>query len=65
MYQSHLNNKKCYRCLFEENLSLILNEKIIIYANKMLTENEYEYLVNRNYKTSNFYMTPKLRKTKE
>ena len=31
----------------------------------MLTESEYEYLVNRNYKTSNFYMTPKLRKTKE
>ena len=45
-----------------------MNEKIINYANKyrsILTDNEYEYLINRNYKISNFYMNPKLHKSKE
>ena len=31
----------------------------------ILTDNEYEYLINRNYKISNFYMNPKLHKSKE
>ena len=47
---------------------MIVNEKIINYANKyrsILTDNEDEYLVNRNYKISNFYMNPKLHKFKE
>ena len=45
-----------------------MNEKVINYANKycsILTDNEYEYLINRNYKISNFYMNPKLHKSKE
>ena len=45
-----------------------MNEKIINYANKyrsILTDNEYEYLINRNNKISNFYMNPKLHKSKE
>ena len=45
-----------------------MNEKIINYANKyrsILTDNEYEYLINRNYKISNFFMNPKLHKSKE
>ena len=48
--------------------SLILNEKIINYANKyrgILTDNEFEYLINRSYKISNFYMNSKLHKSKE
>ena len=68
MCQSHLNNEQYYRCLFENDPSLIVNEKIINYANKyrsILTDNEYEYLINRNYKISNFYMNPKLHKSKE
>ena len=32
---------------------------------KILTDNEYEYLCNRSYKISNFYMNSKLRKFKE
>ena len=47
---------------------MVLNEKIINYANKyrsILTNNEYEYLINRNYQISNFYMNPKLHKSKE
>ena len=31
----------------------------------MITDNEYEYLINRNYQISNFYMNPKLYKYKE
>ena len=68
MCQSHLNNEQYYRCLFENDPSLIVNEKIINYANKcssILTDNEYEYLINDNYKLSNFYMNPKLHKSKE
>ena len=68
MYQSHLNNEQYYRCLLEKDPSLTVNKKIINYANKyrsILTNNEYEYLINRNYKISNFYMNPKLHKSKE
>ena len=68
MCQSHLNNEQYYRCLFENDPSLIRNEKIINYENKyrsILTDNEYEYLINRNYKIPNFYMNPKLYKSRE
>ena len=68
MCGSHVNNEQYYRCLFEKNPSLIVNEKIINYANKyhsILTDNEYEYLINRSYQFSNFYMNPKLYKSKE
>ena len=47
---------------------MIVNEKIINYSNKyrsILTDNEYEYLINRTYKISNFYMNFKLRKSKD
>ena len=57
MCQSHLNNEQYYRCLFENDPSLIVNEKISNYANKyrrILTDNEYEYLINRNYKFPSF-----------
>ena len=66
--QSHLNNEQYYWCLFENDPSLIVNEKIISYTNKycsILTDNEYEYLINRNYQICNFYMNPKLHKSKE
>ena len=68
MCQSHLNNEQYYRCLFENDRSLIVNEKIISYTNKycsILTDNEYEYLINRNCKISTFYMNPRLHKSKE
>ena len=68
MCKSHLNNEQYHQCLFEDDPSLIVNEIIINYANeyrKILTDNEYEYLCNRSYKISNFYMNSKLRKFKE
>ena len=49
MCQSHWNNEQCYRCLFETDPSLIVDEKIIYYANQypsISTNNEYEYLIN-------------------
>ena len=68
MHQSHLNNEQYYRCLFGNDPSLIVNEKITNCANKysiILTDNEYKYLINCNYKISNFCMNPKLNKSKE
>ena len=68
MCKSHLNNEQYYPYLFANNPSLIVNEKIINYANKyrsILTDNQYEYPINLNYKISNFYMNPKLHKSKE
>ena len=66
--QSHLKNEQYCRSLFENDPSLIVNETIINYANKylsILTDNDYEYLINRNCKISNFHMNPKLYKSKE
>ena len=63
-----MNHEQYYRCLFANDPSLIVNEIIINYANNfrsILTDNEYEYLINHNYKISNFYMNPKLHKSKE
>ena len=37
MCQSHWNNEQYYQCLFENDPSLIVNEKIINYANKYLS----------------------------
>ena len=68
IYKSHLNNKQYYRCYFENDSSLIINVKISNFAIKyqnILTDNEYEYLINRNDKISNFYMNRKLHKSKE
>ena len=53
MCQSHLSNEQYHRYLFENDPSLNEKEKIINYASKcqrILTDNEYEYLVNHNYK---------------
>ena len=64
----HLNKEQYYWCLFENDPSLIINEKIINYANKyhsILTDNEYEYLISCSYKISNSCMNPKLHKSKE
>ena len=51
MYQSHLNNEKYYRCLFDNDPSIIINEKIINYVYKyrnILTDNEYEYFIHES-----------------
>ena len=47
---------------------MIVNEETINNSNKyhsILNDNEYEYLINSNYKISNFYMNSKLHKSKE
>ena len=66
--QSHLNNEHYSQCLFENNPSLTGNETNINFANKcqnVLTGNEYEYLINHNYKISNFHLNPKFHKSRE
>ena len=40
-------------------------QKIVSYWRKSLTDNMYECLINCNHKSSNFYMNPKLHKSKE
>ena len=67
----------CYRDLsdttFYNNLdnndpSTIVQDKVIKFAEKyksILTNNEYDFLTKRCHKISNFYMLPKLRKSKE
>ena len=65
MCQLHLNNEQYYLCLFGNDLSLIINGKLINNGNKhrsILTDNENEYLINRNYKIDNFYMNQKFHK---
>ena len=45
MFQSHLNNEY-YQYLFENDISLIINEEISNYVSKyrnILSDNEYEY----------------------
>ena len=62
MCQSHLNNEQYYAYL------KAVFEKIINYTDKyhiILTINDYEYLINHNYKISDFYMNLKFHKFKE
>ena len=68
MYQSHLN-KQYYWWLLKTIINkLIINEEIINYTSKykyILTDNEYEYLINLIYKISDLYKYPNLHKSKE
>ena len=68
MCESHLRNEEYYECIQDNDPSPILKNKIIAYAKKyknLLTENEYKTLTQKTYKISNFYMLPKLHKSKE
>ena len=64
MCESHLRNEEYYECI----LSPLIKNRIIAYTKNyknLLTENEYETLTEKTYKISNFYMLPKLHKSKE
>ena len=68
MFESHLQNEEYYECIQNNDPSPLLKNRIIAYAKKyknLLTENEYKTLTQKTYKISNFYMLPKLRKSKE
>ena len=67
MCQKHLNNNEYYEEV-DSDPSGIVYERIRTFTEKhkeMLTQKEYDYLVNENYKISNFYMLPKLHKSAE
>ena len=68
MCESHLRNEEYYVCIQDNDPSPLLKSRIIAYAKKyknLLTENEYKTLTQKTYKISNFYMLPKLHKSKE
>ena len=66
--EMHQRNEEYYECIQDNDPSLLLKNRIIAYAKKyknLLTENEYKALTQKTYKISNFYMLPKLHKSKE
>ena len=68
MCESHLRNEEYYECLQDNDPSRLLKNRIIAYAKKyinLVTENEYKTLTQKTDKISNFYMLPKLHKSKE
>ena len=68
MCVSHLRNEEYYECIQDNDPSPLLKNRIMAYAKKyenLLTENEYKTLIQKTYKISNFYMLPKLHKSKE
>ena len=68
MCESHLRNEEYYECIQDNDPSPLLKNRIIAYAKKyknLLTENEYKTSTQKTYKISNFYMLPKLYKSKE
>ena len=68
MCESHLQNEEYYECIQDNDLSPLIKNRIIAYTKKyknLLTENKYKTLTEKTYKISNFYMLPKLHKSKE
>ena len=68
MCESYLRNEEYYECIQDNDPSPLLKKKIIAYAKtyeNLLTENEYKTLTQKTHKISNFYMLPKLHKSKE
>ena len=68
MCESHLRSEEYYECIQVNDPSPLLKNRIFAYAKKyknLLTENEYKTLTQKTYKISNFYMLPKLHKSKE
>ena len=68
MCESHLRNEEYYECIQDNDPSPLLKNRIIAYVKKyknLLTESEYKTLTQKTYKTLNFYMLPKLHKSKE
>ena len=66
--ESLLRNEEYYESIQDNDPSPLLKNRIIAYAKKyenLLTQNEYKTLTQKTFKISNFYMLPKLHKSKE
>ena len=62
----HLHDTNYYKQV-DKDPSVIIHTKVIEFANnyqKMLTKQEYNYLVSSKYELSNIYMLPKLHKSR-
>ena len=63
-----MRNEEYYECIQDNDPSPLLKNRIIAYAKKyknLLTESEYKTLTQKTYKILNFYMLPKLHKSKK
>ena len=68
MCYRHLSDTTFYNNLDNDDPSTIVQDKLNKFAEKyksILTNNEYDFLTKRCHKISNFYMLPKLHKSKE
>ena len=68
MCDSHLRNEEYYEFIQDNDHSPLLKNRIIAYAKKykqLLTDLNSKTLTQKTYKISNFYMLPKLHKSKE
>ena len=68
MCYRHLSDTTFYNNLDNNDPSTIVQDKVNKFAEKyksILTNNEYDFLTKRCHKISNFYMLPKLHKSKE
>ena len=68
MCYRHLSDTTFYNNLDNNDPSTIVQDKVNKFAEKyksILTNNEYDFLTKRCHKISNFYMLPKLHKSKK
>lgn len=68
MCTRHLNNSSYYISLNKNDPSELIKNRITTFANfykEQLTIKEFNYLTNFNYKMANFYMLPKIHKSKQ
>ena len=68
MCYRHLSDTTFYNNLDNNDPSTIVQDRVNKFAEKyksILTNNEYDFLTKRCHKISNFYMLPKLHKSKE
>ena len=68
MCESHFQNEEYYECIQDNDPSPLLKNRKAAYTKRyknLLTENGYKTLTQKTYKIWNFYMLPKLYKSKE
>ena len=68
MCHRHLSNTDFYSNLRQNDPSDIIYNEITRFTNKyekLLTDNEQDYILKSKYNIANFYMLPKLHKSKE
>ena len=65
MCYRHLSGTAFYNNLDNNDPSTVVQDRVNTFAGKYLTNNEYDFLIRRCHKISNFCMHPKLHESKE